>query len=207
MAGDTKTWEGGYRTGWCISGCHQGVVKKSPSGKEFPSCGGGGCTCYCHSALDDIMAAIASTASETGVSVPMPPAAPIAPVVTPPMQKEPAPATMDPGTGVPTRPGDIIEDHPVNVSSPPPRLGPPQVAVPLATVTRLPNGRRPKGSLEPEIEDFIRNHRLVGELTPMAVGAAIEASPGAVSAVWARWERDGKCELGKKPARFVRFLK
>jgi hypothetical protein len=126
---------------------------------------------------------------------------------TPAPAKEPVVATLDPGTGAPTRGGDITEDHPVNVESIPPRLGPPVLVQPLATVTKLPNGRRPKGQLEREVEELLRQTGPTVQPTPMEVGETLHASPGAVSAVWARWEKDGKCELGKKPARFVRFLK
>lgn len=220
MASDTKVWTDGYKTGWCLSGCHEGVVKKSPSGKEFPSCLGGGCSCYCHSALADVMASIEAIARETGMSVPTPPTAPPDPTPTPASAKEPVVATLDPGTGAPARGGDITEDHPVNVESIPPRLGPPMLVEPLATVTKLPsnapliiptllpNGRRAPGSLEREIEQLIKTWGPGdGTITPKVVGESLNASPGAVSACWARWEKDGKCELGRKPARFVRFLK
>jgi hypothetical protein len=41
--------------------------------------------------------------------------------------------------------------------------------------------------------------------TPQVVGENLFASPGAVSAAWARWESAGECRLAKKPARFLGF--
>jgi hypothetical protein len=187
-----KKLTGPYTCGWCQSGSHRGKPKRSSSGKEFPTCSGGICRCFCTTMLDEIQAAIAATVSTPALGSPMPPKAPATPTGNTPAAEAPAPVTIRPATPAPTAPRPVLPEP--------------------VTPSRLPNGRRPPGVLEMEIERLLRRWEageadLEGDVTPMKVADLLQASSGAVSACWARWERTGMCELGRKPARFVRFLK
>lgn len=91
-----------YLTGWCAVGACQGVVKKSRTGKEFPSCDGfgGTCKCLCHEL------ASAYGTRETPVATPSIAGGTILPAPTVEAgTRTPSPAVVPPPT--PTTPPDF----------------------------------------------------------------------------------------------------
>lgn len=86
-----------YMTGWCSTGCHQGVTKTSRSGAEFPQCRGEvwRCTCWCHKLASQFGGAESpSEAPSNGRRVIVGPA-PVGPATCPP-RPAPVPPTFTP---------------------------------------------------------------------------------------------------------------
>lgn len=194
-----------YKTGFCSAGFCEGTKPKSPSGKPIRICDILECPCECHANITAMFEMIGKERPEPHQNPEY-----IAMI----QDSHERTAAMLEGVRRATVMGrdDVMLDPSGNDA-------PDEIKITAVNKpqTFTPTGRRTRGSLEHEVllvcerfanqewEEFIL-------CTPKFVAEEIgrihtsePPSTGAVSAVWARWEKLGFAEVKSKPARFYAF--
>lgn len=182
-------------SGWCGTGNCEGTKKRSPSGKEFPSCrgeyGGTKCECNCHKTFQMIRDEMAAA----GLPAPPPPT------------RTPAPVALADATAL-SSVSDII--GPTVPESEYPGVIPPGAPKRFDPTN---TGRKARGELEWEVYRVTVEWALgsvdADMLTPRVIAEVIdEASPpstGAITEVFKRWELWGFASIGKNPWQFTGY--
>lgn len=201
-----------YITGFCAAGGHENSAVLSPKGALLKSCAGDykirsghspievKCTCVCHEQFREIRAitdaarrkaedeaffhdAIARTFGHD-VTPTLPPTTPIeATTGQPGASTAPAPA--------PRRPTELVI---VDLSD---------------TFKPTPTGREARGQLEERVRVVVaKYHVQMNDLmTPNLIASYVNKenppSPGAIHAIFKRWELRAWCVLGTKPFRLI----
>jgi len=209
-----------YVTGFCGTGRHEGTQVFSDKGTMMRSCSGVFviqgktyiCRCDCHVAFQQIREITGlSTQIEAPLIPPMdligslygPSSTPAGPAPALPPTHQGNPST------VPTA-GAMPEPGAVSVPSLVPSV---RIFAPISPQPEqfkpTPSGQRARGQLEAEVARVIYRLFAAGgsPLTPidcaMMVNPASPPSQGAVYSIFQRWSRQGLCELGAKPFRFM----
>lgn len=212
-----------YMTGFCHSGGHEGTRILSAGGTLLRSCSGVfvilgktyTCRCDCHDAFRQIAELTGLTTATIPVTMIVPPVDLIGSLYGPSsIRPEPTPTDAHDDRGEPptTVTAGAMPTPPVAPTTP----APIRIFSPLPTPDQFkptPSGQRARGQLEAQVGKVIfklfAHSGTPAPITPvdcaMLVNPASPPSQGAVYSIFQRWQRQGLCELGAKPFRFLKL--